>query len=106
MTMLAACLAGARAGPQRLINDALDRACTPSAFRAAAKAAIDLLGAPRRFVRRLHRLADVVITDDVAGTNNHEKPANPRWSVIDSHPPLAAQRENGAFEAIPISRST
>jgi hypothetical protein len=43
-----------------------------------------------------------VITDDVAGTNNHEKPANRRYWAIDNHAPLPAQRENASFEAIPI----
>jgi hypothetical protein len=103
MTVLAAGLARTRAGTECLIDDGLDRSRTTSAFCAAAKAAIDLLGIPRQFVGGCHRLADVVIANDVAGTNNHEKPARRRWSVIDSHGQLSAQRKNGAFEAIPIS---
>jgi hypothetical protein len=106
VAVLAARLAGTRAGAQSLVDNRLDCARTATAFRAATKAAIDLLRAARQFVRGFHRVANIVIADDVAGTNNHEKPANRLWSGIDSHQQLRAQRENTAFEAIPISYST
>jgi hypothetical protein len=71
MAMRAADVASPGAGAKRLVNDALDGASAATAFGAAAKAAIKLLGVPRKVVSGTHRVADVVIAQHVAGTDNH-----------------------------------
>jgi hypothetical protein len=71
MVMRAADLTGFGASPKRLIDDGLNGPRAASAFSAAAEAAIDLLGAAGQLTSRRHRIADVLIADDVAGTNYH-----------------------------------
>ena len=65
-------LAGLGAGAERLFDDALDGACTAAAFDTAAEAAIDLPGIARKILRRAHGTADIVVAEDVAGTDYHE----------------------------------
>lgn len=65
----AAGTAGLRAGSQRFIHDFLDGACAAAALGAAAEAAIDLPGGTRQFLD--HGIADVVVGQDVTGTNDH-----------------------------------
>ncbi len=101
LAVLAACLAGTCAGAQRVVDDGLDRTGTPAALRAAPETAVELLGVAWQFLRRFHRLADVVVAEDVAGADNHEPSSLPRCSIIDSDPRRAAQRQNRSFEAIP-----
>ena len=72
LAMRASGAAGLGAGAQRLVDDRLDGACTAAAFRAAAEAAIDLLGVARKVFRTTDRAADIMVGQDVAGTNNHE----------------------------------
>ena len=62
------------AGAQRLIHDLLDGPCTTAALSAATETAIDLPGGPGR-TRAGHRLADVVVGKDVAGTDDHQMKA-------------------------------
>ena len=64
--------AGLGAGAQRFVDDGLDGARAPAAFGAATEAAIDLLGISRQIVRRVDGAADIVVGDDVTGTDNHE----------------------------------
>ena len=64
--------AGLGAGAERLVDDALDGARAAAALRAAAETAIDLLGIPGEVFRTIDRTADIVVGQDVAGTNNHE----------------------------------
>ena len=71
LAVRAAGVAGPGAGTQRLIDDALDGARAAATFGAAPKAAIELLGAPRKVVGGVHGVADVVITQHVAGTDDH-----------------------------------
>ena len=71
MAVRAAGLAGPGAGAERLVDDALDGACATAAFGAATEAAIKLLGVARKDICRTHGVADVVIAEDVAGTDNH-----------------------------------
>ena len=59
------------AGAERLFDDVLDGAGAAAALGAAAEAALDLLGAARKDICRTHGVADVVIAEDVAGTDNH-----------------------------------
>jgi len=71
MAMRAADVASPDAGAKRLINDALDSARAAPAFSAATKAAVKLLGVTRKVVGGFHGVADVVIAQHVAGTDNH-----------------------------------
>ncbi len=80
--MVGAAAAGRRC--QGLIDDATDRACATAALRTAAKAAVDLAGAPGRCV--LHDATHVVVADHVAGTDDHfENPAAPSTSFLSSN---------------------
>ena len=64
--------AGLGAGAQGLVDDGLDGARASAAFGAAAEAAIDLLCIAGKVFRRLDGAADIVVADDVTGTDNHE----------------------------------
>lgn len=64
--------AGLGAGAQGLVDDRLDGARATTAFGAAAKTAIDLLGIARQVFRGRDDAADIVVAKDVAGTNDHE----------------------------------
>ena len=65
--------AGLGTSAERLVNDALDGARASPAFGGATKAAIDLLGVTRQIFRGADGAADIMVSQDVAGTNNHEK---------------------------------
>src|SRR5689334_23374764 len=69
--MLASVPALARAGAERLVDDRLDSACATAACCAAAKAAIDVLGIARKLIRRADGVANILVADDVAGTDDH-----------------------------------
>jgi hypothetical protein len=64
--------AGARAGSERIGDDGLDAAGAAAAFHAAAEAIIDLGGGPPHAVIGLDRGADILVAEDVAGTDDHE----------------------------------
>ncbi len=55
--------------PQGLVHDFLDGAGTTAALSAAAEAAVDLPGSARQILG--HGIADVVVGQDVTGTNDH-----------------------------------
>jgi len=59
------------AGAQRVLDDALDGAGATAAFGAAAEATVDLFGVTRKVVCGVHGVADVVIAQHVARTDNH-----------------------------------
>lgn len=65
----AAGTAGLRARPERLVHNLLDGACTAAALSAATKAAIDLPRGARQILD--HGTTDVVVGQDVTGTNDH-----------------------------------
>src|SRR5437016_4951811 len=69
--MLASVAALARAGAERLVDDRLDRARATAACRAAPKATVNLLGVARKFVGGADGVADILVADDVAGTDDH-----------------------------------
>ena len=71
MAVRAAGLTGMRTGAERLVDDAFDGAGAAAAFGTATKAAIKLLGATRKVVCGIHGVADVVVAQHVAGTDNH-----------------------------------
>jgi hypothetical protein len=65
--------AGRGAGAERLVDDGLDGARTTAAFGAAAEASVDLLGIARKGIRAADSAADIVVAEDVAGTDNHKR---------------------------------
>lgn len=67
----------------RLVDDRLDGARAAAAFGAAAKAVIDLLGIAQRVVGRVHGVANIVVAEDIAGTDDHETRKRP--SVMRRH---------------------
>ena len=71
LAVRAAGTAGLGASPQSLVNDGLDGARAAATLGTAAETAIDLLGIAREIVRAIDRTADIVVGQDVAGTNNH-----------------------------------
>ena len=64
--------AGLRAGSERVVDDGLDCAGATAAFGTATEAVIDMLGMPHHIVSAVDGIADIVVAEDVAGTNNHE----------------------------------
>ena len=63
--------AGLGAGAERLVNDGLDGTRASAAFGAAAEATVNLLRVARQFACGDHGIADIVVAEDVTGTNNH-----------------------------------
>ena len=59
------------AGAQRFVHDFLDSSRAAAAFGAAAQTAIDLPSRARKIRRPGHNVTHVVVSQDVAGTNNH-----------------------------------
>lgn len=72
MAVLTAEAAGLGTGTQRLVDDGLDGAGAAATFGAAAKAAINLLRMTRQITGGTYGVADVVVAEDVAGTDDHE----------------------------------
>src|SRR5262245_6807605 len=83
MTVRATSAAGACTGTERFVDDGLDGARATAAFGAAAEATIDLLGVTNGVVGISEGGADVVVAEDVTGTNNHGKRRSP--SVMRHH---------------------
>ena len=71
MAMRTTGAAGLGAGTQRFVDDGLDGARATAALRAAAEAAIELLGVAGKVLRTLDGTADIVVAKDVAGTDDH-----------------------------------
>jgi hypothetical protein len=63
--------AGLGAGPQSLVDNGLEGARASAALGATTETAINLLGATREIIRSTDGVADIVVGEDVAGTNNH-----------------------------------
>jgi len=66
------------AGAKGFIDDGLDRARAAAALGAAAEASIDLLGTTRQVRSCAHGIPDIVVAQDVAGTDDHGNENNPR----------------------------
>jgi len=88
---------------KRIIDDGLDIAGTSAAFDAAAKAVIDLLGAARQIHGGIaDGTPDIVIAEDVAGTDNHGRASRVRVaSAIDIEDIGRKQKEKPLFLTIP-----
>jgi hypothetical protein len=65
-------MTGLGAGSERVIENGLDGARASSAFGAAAEAIVNLLGVTREAFRDIDGVPDIVVAEEVAGTNNHE----------------------------------
>jgi hypothetical protein len=72
LTVRASRTAGLGAGAERLVNDGLDGARAAASFGAAAEAAVDLLGISWKRIRGADSTADIVVAEDVTGTDNHK----------------------------------
>jgi hypothetical protein len=64
--------AGLGANPESLVDDGLDGARASATFSAATEAAIELLGIAGKVFRAADGTADIMVAEDVAGTDNHE----------------------------------
>ena len=72
LAVRAAGAAGPGTSAECLVNDGLDGARASAALGAAAKATINLFRISRQIRSRTHGIADIVVTQDVAGTDDHE----------------------------------
>jgi hypothetical protein len=72
MAMRAARAAGLGTGAERFIDDGLDGTRAAAAFCVAAEAAIELLGIARQVPSRVNGAADIIVAQDVTGTDDHE----------------------------------
>jgi hypothetical protein len=70
--MRAAGTAGLGASPQSLVDNGLEGARAAAAFGATTETAVNLLGATRKVIRSGDGVADIVVAENVAGTNNHK----------------------------------
>jgi hypothetical protein len=100
LAMRASGTAGLGASAQSLLNDALDGAGAPAAFSAAAEAAVELLGVARKIFRGVNRAADIVVGEDVAGTNNHGtlKPVSDAYVLRIGKTAAGCKRKNRIFK--------
>jgi hypothetical protein len=71
LAMRASGTAGLGASTKGLVDDGLDGTRAAAAFGAASEAAVDLLGATRQAVRGADSIADIMVGQDVTGTNDH-----------------------------------
>jgi hypothetical protein len=60
------------AGAQRIVDDGLDRACAAAALGAATETPVNLLGISRQVRSCTHSITDIIVAQDVAGTDDHE----------------------------------
>ena len=63
---------GLGAGPKGIFDDGLKGARAASTLGAAAEAAIELLGIARQVPGRVNGAADIIVAQDVTGTDDHE----------------------------------
>ena len=99
----AAGAAGLGAGTERLVDDRLDGARAATAFGATAEAAIHLLCISCHRPAAIDGIADIVVAEDVTGTDNHQR----RWvqrvmlANMDIVGPARMQKEKAVLVAIP-----
>jgi hypothetical protein len=60
------------AGAERFVDDGLDGARAPAAFGAAAEATVNLFRIARQVRGSAYGIPDIVVAQNVAGTDNHE----------------------------------
>jgi hypothetical protein len=95
-------MAGLGASTESLVNDGFDGARASATFGAATEAAIDLLGIARKVFRSVDGTTDIVVAEDVAGTNNH-KDGGPIGDAepSDIYDRSGMQKEKPSFQVIP-----
>jgi hypothetical protein len=71
MAVRATRTAGLGASTEGLVDDSLDGTRAATTFGAATEAAIDLLGIARQILRDADGAANIVVGQDVTGTDNH-----------------------------------
>ena len=100
LAMWASGTAGLGASAQSFLNDALDGAGAPATFGAAAEAAVKLLGVARKILRGVNGAADIVVGEDVAGTNNHGtlKPVSDAYLLRIGKTAAGCKRKNRFFK--------
>jgi hypothetical protein len=81
MAVRAARATGLRAGAQRFVDDGLDGTRTTPTLGIAAEASINLLCIARQIRSGMYGTADIMVAEDVAGTDNHEvgEPIGDAW---------------------------
>ena len=79
----AAGTAGLGTRAQGFVDDRLDGSRASATFGAAAQTSVDLLGITRQVFSGADSVTDVVVADEVAGTDNHENGKGP--SVMRGH---------------------
>jgi hypothetical protein len=100
--MRAAGTARLGAGSQSLVDNGLEGARASAAFGATTETAIDLLGATREIICSADGVADIVVSEHVAGTNNHYS-SEPvcEMEPIDIQERRPMQKEKPYFQVIP-----
>jgi hypothetical protein len=81
LAVRAASQAGLGARTQRFLDNGLDGTRATAALGAATEASIDLLGTARKVIRAIYGAADIMVGQDVAGTDDHEK-GGPVWLFV------------------------
>jgi hypothetical protein len=89
-------------GAERFVHDALDGVHAAAALPAAAEAAMDLAGRARGPTFGMHGAADIVVTEDVAGADDHLSSIQ-RIQLSNSELQSQKQKENLQFQLIPNS---
>jgi len=78
------------AGAEGFVDDGLDGACAPAAFGAATEATVNLFRIARQVRGCAYGIPDIVVAQNVAGTDNHE---TVRTSVMPPHRYLRGRRD-------------
>jgi hypothetical protein len=96
-------MASPGAGAERIIDNRFDRARASTAFGAAAETAVNLFWMAGKVFGSVDGVADIVVAEDVTGTNNHENEAAFRagCGAIDIQESSARQNQKRCFQAIP-----
>src|SRR4051794_16565570 len=89
--MVGAAAAGRRGPIERLVHDLADGAGAAAALGAAAQAAIDLAGRAGTLLR-LAGGPDILVTQHVAGTDDHGRISGPRTAISIPRGPPGGKR--------------
>jgi hypothetical protein len=92
-------MAGPGASAERIIDNAFDRARASAAFGATAETAVDLFWMAGEVFGGVDGVTDIVVAEDVTGTNNHDSGKAPRCagpSILKTAP--GSKRKNHVFK--------
>lgn len=102
MTVGASIAARFGACAEGFVHDLFDRPGAAAALGAATQAAVNLPGGTRKIGRGGHGVADVMVAQDIARTDNHEgKQLCSLNPPIDRKDPAKTQKEKAQFQCIP-----